>query len=140
LTNIEVLDQSVGFPLALPLTPSHHAGAPAAVLDKTRDLKRWSLVAWNDDVSATVGLARNLSLLVLQRGEIECLSITFVRPARGAGWVSLSAKLKSRQVPVTLLESKTFREDALAWLLDRKSRMEALFGLEISICDGGTDY
>ena len=140
MINIEVLNESVSFPLEIPLTPSHHAGVPLAVIDRASDLKRWALVAWNDDESATIGLARNLSLLVLSRADIDSLSITFVRAAKGVGWVSLSAKLKSRLVPVTLLESEIFRDDALAWLLDQKSRMEALFCLEISVLDGGSDY
>ena len=140
MTHIDVLDESVAFPLELPSTPGHHMGAPTAVIDRTGDLKHWSLVAWNDDVSATVGIARNRSLLVLDRAGIDWLSINFMRPAKGAGWVALQAKLKNQRVPLTLLESRVFREDALAWLLDRKSRIEALFCCEISVCDGGADY
>lgn len=140
MTHIEILDESVGFPLKLSLAPSHHADVSAAVIDRCRHVKRWSLVAWNDDVSETVGLARNRSLLVLVRSEIDALSISFVRPAKGAGWVSFQAKLKSQRMPVILLESEIFREDALAWLLDRKSRIEALFCTEISVYDGGADY
>jgi hypothetical protein len=140
MTRIEILDESVGFPLTLPPIPGHHSGVPTAVIDRIKDIKRWSLVAWNDDVSETVGLARNLSLLVLNRSEVDGLSISFVRPARSAGWISFAAKLKCQRMPVVLLESAIFREDALAWLLDRKSQLEALFCIEISVCDGGTDY
>jgi hypothetical protein len=140
MTRTEFLDKSVGFPLELPKTIFGHSGVPTSVAERFAEAKLWHLVAWNDEVSATIGLARGTSLVIFERSEITGLSINFLRPAKGRGWVELAAQLRNQRATIPVLQSNSFGEAALGWLMDRKGKIEALFDIEISVNDGGFDW
>jgi hypothetical protein len=140
MSRTELLDTSVGFPLELPGIPTANLGVPSCVAENFPDAKLWHLVAWNDDVSATVGLVRGKSTVVFERSEITGLSIISVQRAKGPGWVQLSASLKSQRASIPILQSNSFREDALDWLVGRKEKIEALFDTKVVVIEGGSDY
>ncbi len=64
------------------------------MLELSEHVKPWHLVGWHDETSNTIGLAKKHQSVVVDRAGITSLSVSFMRPAKGRGWVSLEAKSK----------------------------------------------
>jgi hypothetical protein len=116
MTHVEVLEKSVAFPFELNPMASRHTGIPVEVSSHCVNFKPWFLVAWNDEVSRTVGLLHKNKVIVLQRDEGLELAVNFMRPAKGVGLVDLDVFLKPQQRWLNLLQSSYFRQDAVDWL------------------------
>jgi hypothetical protein len=140
MTQVEVLETSLEFPLELNAGVGRHEGVPLEVLKHCPPIKPWFLVAWNDEVSRTIGLAHKSHVLVLQRGEVLGLALNFMRPAKGPGLVDLGVTLRSQNNMLSLLRTSLFRQDAVDWVITKKSKIESIFGTQISVFDRGADY
>lgn len=103
------------------------------------DVQPGDLVCWSDARSNTVGIARSNKVIVVERSRIRGLSIDFMRPAKGRGWVSLEADLNGRTRAV-LLQALTFKQEGIDWLLARRNQIESVFGMKLGVADHGSDY
>jgi hypothetical protein len=140
MTRVEVLERSVAFPLELNPTVGRHVGVPLEVLNRCAQIKPWFLVAWNDDVSRTIGLAHKTHVVVLQRDKVLELVVNFMRPAKGRGFVDLDVSLQNQRSWLNLLHARFFREDAVDWVTAKKSQIESIFCVPVTIFDRGSDY
>jgi hypothetical protein len=140
MTHVEVLERSVGFPLELNPIVGRHEGVPSEVLNRCGDVKPWFLIAWNDDVSRTIGLAHKTHAVVLQRDQAIELAVNFMRPAKGSGFVDLNVGLQNQRGWLNLLQAPFFREEAVDWITAKKSQIESIFCVPITIFDRGSDY
>jgi hypothetical protein len=140
MMHVEVLEKSVAFPLELNSIVGRHQGVPTEVLSRCAGFKPWFLVAWNDDVTGTVGLLHKHNVVVLQRDEVLELAVNFMRPAKSGGLVDLGVLLRPQQRWLNLLQAPYFREDAVDWLKEKKSQIESIFCVPLTIFDRGSDY
>jgi hypothetical protein len=140
MTQIEILDDSVSWPLAIPIGRSNYDGVPSAVATFSADIEPWQLIGWRDPISNTIGVARKHQAITLSINSVDAISISFMQRAKGPGFVSLEAKIQGSHRPVILFEVVHFDEDALRWLRDRMQQLEILFGIPISVNDRGSDY
>lgn len=140
MTHVEVLERSVAFPLELNPIVGRHEGVPVDVLNRCAQMKPWFLVAWNDDVSGTIGLAHKTHVVVLQRDKVLELAANFMRPAKGPGFVDLDVNLQTQRSWLNLLHSPFFREDAVDWIKEKKSQIESIFCVSVTTFDCGSDY
>jgi hypothetical protein len=78
--------------------------------------------------------------VVLQRDKVLELAVNFMKPAKGPGFVDIDVSLQSQKNWLNLLHSPFFREDAVAWATARKSQIESIFRVPLTIFDRGSDY
>jgi hypothetical protein len=140
MIHVEVLERSVAFPLELNPIVGRYEGVPVDVADRCTQIKPWFLVAWNDDMSGTIGLLHKTHVVVLQRDKVLELGVNFMRPAKGPGFVDIDVNLQPQGNWLNLLHSPIFREDALDWVAAKKSQIESVFRVPITIFDRGADY
>jgi len=140
MTHAETLSGFNGLPLEIPAAMGGHSGVPTSVIEATVALDPGNLVCWSDDRSSTFGIARSNKVMVLERRNVTGLSIDFMRPAKGRGWVALEAKLKDQAAPTTLLQSLVYSEDAVTWLLSVREQLCSVFGVAVEVRDHGSDY
>jgi hypothetical protein len=140
MTQVEILERSVTLPFELNPTVDGHEGIPVEVVNRCTDTKLWFLLAWNDDTSETIGLLHKKHLVVLQRDKVLELVVNFMKPAKGPGFVDIDVSLKGQRNWLNLLHSSIFREDAVAWVTAKKSQIESIFRVPLTIFDRGADY
>ena len=136
---IETLEQKVGLPFKIGPSASHVNSVPPSVTHHIAQGRLWHLVAWSDEESGTVGLWHKGSSILLHRGQLTGIAVMFMRPAKGSGWVALEAIVQAQPSTVSLLQT-IYNPDALAWLLQHQSQLSRVFGHDIAVYDGGSDY
>jgi hypothetical protein len=140
MTHVEILERSVALPFELNPIVGRHEGVPVEVVNQGTHMKLWFLVAWNDDASGTIGLLHKKHAVVLQRDKVLELAVNFMKPAKGPGFVDIDVSLQNQKSWLNLLHSPFFREDAVAWATARKSQIESIFRVPLTIFDRGSDY
>jgi hypothetical protein len=68
------------------------------------------------------------------------LAVNFMRPAKGSGFVYLDVLCQPQQRWLNLLQSPFYREDAVNWLKEKKSQIESIFRVLLTMFDRGSDY
>jgi hypothetical protein len=137
---IETISETVSLPLELAPVPAFSHTVPAQVREHITRGRLWHLFAWSDERSNTFGLAHKGKAIALGRKALGGLAIEVMRPAKGRGWVVLEANTQETQGPVPLLQSTYFSSEAMMWLLQHKSQIEALTGCSMAVNDRGSDY
>lgn len=140
MAHLEILEESVSFPFELAPGTASYSGVPDSVLELSAHVKPWHLVGWHDETSNTIGLAKKHQSVVVDRAGITSLSVSFMRPAKGRGWVSLEAKSKEGIATVVLLQTLIYSNEALEWLQAKQKMLESLFGYPLAFDDYGSDY
>ncbi|WP_152988412.1 hypothetical protein [Janthinobacterium sp. Ant5-2-1] len=139
MIQVEILDESFSWPFTIPPGRSNHDGAPPRVAELSANAKSWYLTGWRDGSSNSIGIARNNQAISIDVEHIEALSVCFMRRAKGPGFVSFEVKLRENRSSVVLFAADRFNEDALLWLQSNTAKLAALFGIPITIDDGGLD-
>jgi hypothetical protein len=138
--HIETISETVGLPLELAPPPAFSHALPTKARMHVASGRLWHLVAWSDEQSNTFGLAHKGNAIALSLKALDELTIEIMRPAKGHGWVALEAITQEAHAPVTLLQSMHFNSEALVWLLQHKSQIEALAKCSVVVNDRGSDY
>ena len=139
MTRFEILDADVDLPLEIPPAAGGHSSVPGSLADAMVDVQPGDLVCWSDARSNTVGVAKSNKVIVVEQSCVRGLSMDFMRPAKGRGWVSLEADLDGR-TSVVLLQALTFKQEGVDWLLTRRAQIESVFGVKLAVGDHGFDY
>ena len=136
---IECLEESVSLPLELGPESKTVSAVPEELLAAVAAGKIWHLFGWRDDRSNWAVFYRKKQFVAIELSTLKSLELEIMRPAKGCGWVGLDAVV-ANNCRVPLLQALRFDQEAVIWLLDKKSRIEGLFGKEIKVFDIGSDY
>lgn len=140
IMKIEIIETSVSLPLELMQAEGYSHEAPQEVIAEAEKGKLWYLLVWRDDAHDSFGFYHIGKAVTITSSIVKDVSVNYMSRAKGTGWVALEASYKNQAGLYPILESKTFRQDAIDWFKAKISNIERVLGLQIKVNDYGPDY
>ncbi|UXI04191.1 heparinase II/III-family protein [Photobacterium sp. TY1-4] len=134
---IFTIDESTKNPLELTQVKGHLWKAPQEVEALAKNGKLWHLIGWHD--SKQFGFYHKRKAVTINLREVEIVSINYMTRAKGKGWVALEVKYHDNVGVYPILESKTYKKEALEWCMEKIEVLQEAIGLEIEVNNYGHD-
>lgn len=99
----------------------------------------WHLIGWRSSRDDMSGLIRAKSAISVPTSRIDALIASYMRAARGPGYIELSCRLLG-QSPLVPLMTTTYNPEAMEWLKRLQQPLYTIFGASLTTQDVGSDY
>ena len=135
---IEIIESSISCPMIVKENFVSAEEIPEKVKETISENKLWTLIAWKDLDSGIIGMSYKGLINTYKIEQIKSISLSYMRKAKGLGFVELTAFLTDN-IQTRLLETEQYSEDAVRWFRKVKKDFEDTWSLKIQINDYGSD-
>jgi hypothetical protein len=119
--------------------PSDGEAIPVEVRERfAGSLRSAHTVVWNDPRTATVGVISDHGELAWKHDASQALVLSFQRPAKGSGWITLELRSGCDHERMIAFASK-FREPYWDWMRELATAIATASHLELQLEDTGYD-
>ncbi|UIP26787.1 hypothetical protein [Photobacterium sp. TLY01] len=134
---IITIDESTKNPLELMQVKGYLWKAPEEIEATAKEGKFWHLIGWHD--SNRFGFFHKKKAVTIELCKVEKVAINYMTRAKGMGWIALEVEYKNKGGSLSILESNTFKQEALDWFKEKTEVLQEAIGLEIEVNNYGLD-